>query len=141
MGSCVKRRRVVMRRILLALSLAAGSLIAAPRQAEAQRRQPDRITREEIDASPHRQLDIFELIRRTRPAFLDSRGTNSAARGSMALYVDGRKQSGIDALKSIAATKVQDVVFFEPARAATEFGPQAASGAIVVKLRRNIAPD
>lgn len=131
-----------MTRTVLTLSLATGLLmLAAPRGAEAQRRQTDRITREEIDASPHRQLDIFELIRRTRPAFLESRGTNAAARGTMALYVDGRKQNGIDALKSIAATKVQDVVYFEPTRAATEFGPQAASGAIVIKLRRDRAPD
>jgi hypothetical protein len=131
-----------MTRTVLVLSLATGLLmIGAPRVAEAQRRQTDRITREEIEASPHRQLNIFELIRRTRPAFLEARGPNAAARGSMALYVDGRKQNGIDALKSIAATRVQDVVYFEPARAASEFGPQAASGAIVIKLRRDVAPD
>lgn len=132
-----------MTRTALALSLATGLLmIAAPREVDAQRRQLDRITREEIDASPHRQLDIYELIRRTRPGFLEPRGASPVARGTpMALYIDGRKQPGIDALKSIAAMKVQDVVYFEPARAASEFGPPAASGAIVVKLRRDARPD
>ena len=129
-----------MMRTAIALSLSMGLLvIVAPTEAVAQRRQPDRITREEIDASPHRQLDIHELIRRTKPGFLSS---NGAARGvPTALYIDGRKHGGIDALKSIAATRVQDVVFFEPARATTEFGPQAASGAIVIKLRRDAKPD
>jgi hypothetical protein len=131
-----------MTRTLLTLFLAAGLLItAAPREATAQRRQPDRITREEIDESPHRQLDIYELIRRTRPAYLSSRGAGAARNAPMALYVDGRKQSGVDALKAIAATKVQDVVYFEPERAASEFGAHAASGAIVIKLRRDVKPD
>ena len=132
-----------MKRTVLALSLATGLLtIAAPGEAEGQRRQPERITREEIDASPHRQIDIYEFIRRTRPAFLQPGGARARpAAGAMTLYIDGRKQGGIDALKSIAATKVQDVVYFEPARAAIEFGPQAAGGAIVVKLRRDAKPD
>jgi hypothetical protein len=130
-------------RTALALSLATGLLmIAVPRAAEAQKRQPDRITREEIDASPHRQLDIYELIRRTRPAFLQSGSARARPDAApMALYIDGRKQAGTETLKSIAATRVQDVVYFEPVRAATEFGPQAASGAIVVKLRRDAKPD
>lgn len=132
-----------MMRTVLTLSMATGLLmIAAPRASEAQRRQPDRITREEIDASPHRQLDIYELIRRTRPTFLQSGGAARRAEAvPMALYIDGRRQGGIDALKAIAAATVQDVVYFEPARAATEFGAQAANGAIVVKLRRDVKPD
>jgi hypothetical protein len=131
-----------MTRTLLAMSLAAGLLmIAVPREATAQRRQPDRITREEIDASPHRQLDIYELIRRTRPAYLSARAAGAARNTPMALYIDGRKQGGVDALKAIAATRVQDVVYFEPERAASEFGAHAANGAIVIKLRRDVNPD
>jgi hypothetical protein len=131
-----------MKRTVLALSLMAGVLMmAAPEAAEGQRRQPDRITPEEIDASPHRQLNIHEFIRRTRPGFLEVRGSGGGGSLPIAVYMDGRRQSGVDALKTIPAATVQDVVYFEPQRAAAEFGPQAASGAIVIKLRRDARPD
>lgn len=133
-----------MKRTVLALAFLAGVLtMVAPEAAEAQRRQPDRITPEEIDASQHRQLNIHEFIRRTRPGFLELPGARGggAATPPIAVYVDGRRQGGVDALKSIPAANVQDVVYFEPQRAAAEFGPQAASGAIVIKLRRDARPD
>jgi len=131
----------------LALAVFGLLLVSAPRAADAQKRQRDRITREEIEASPHRELDLYQLIRNIRPHFLEppkgvrSFGNSRAPNTPIALYVDGRKDTGLDALKTISPLRVEDIRYFDPTRAESEFGPVAAQGAVVVKLRRSTKSD
>lgn len=137
-----------MTRNALPLSFLLGLLlIAAPSAADAQKRQRDRITREEIESSPHKDLDLYQLIRSIRPHFLEppkgvrSFGNSRAPYTPIAVYIDGRKETGLDALRTLAPLAVDDVRYFEPTRAESEFGPNAAQGAVVVKLRKGTTRD
>jgi hypothetical protein len=131
----------------LALVLSGLLLFSVSSAADAQKRQRDRITREEIETSPHRDLDLYQLIRNTRPHFLEppkgvrSFGNSRAPNTPIALYVDGRKDTGLDALKTLSPLRVEEVRYFDPTRAESEFGPNAAQGAVVVKLRRGARSD
>lgn len=135
----------MIRPILLTLSIVALAAAASP--AEAQRRQRDRITREEILESAHRSYDLYQVVRSLRPRFLEpppgvrSLGNSNAPYTPIAVYVDGKKDIGIEALKLIDPLRVQEVRYYDPERANAEFGPSAANGAIVIRLVRGAAGD
>jgi len=117
--------------------LAIATITIVPSLAQAQKRQRDRITREEILESPHKDLDLYQVIRNIRPHFLEGpKGVRSGGYGTInpiVVYVDGRKDTGLDALKLMAARDVEDVRYFEPSKSMSEFGPTANGGAVVVK--------
>lgn len=112
-------------------------------EALAQKRQRDRITREEILASPHKELDLYQLIRNMRPHFLaPPPGVRSFGNSVtlFAVYVDGRMETGVDALKLMSPLEVEEVRYFEPSRAQSEFGPKANGGAVAVKRFKGPKP-
>jgi hypothetical protein len=122
-----------------ALTLAGGFLALTPGESLAQKRQRDRITREEILKSAHSELDLFQVIRSLRPHFLQPPpgvrtlgGANAPA--PVAVYVDGRRETGIDALRTIMALQVEEVRHLDATRSENEFGPAASGGAVLVKL-------
>lgn len=123
----------------VALILASGLIILAPTEGAAQRRQRDRISREEILKSAHSELDLFQVIRSLRPHFLAPPpgvrtlgGANPPA--PVAVYVDGRRETGIDALRTIMPLQVEEVRHLDATRSENEFGPMASGGAVLVKL-------
>lgn len=121
----------------LVVLMALASLALVPAQVEAQKRQRDRITREEILASPYKDQDLYQVIRNIRPHFLQApRGVRSGGNSvinPIVVYVDGKKDTGIDALKLMAAREIEDVRYFEPSQSMSEFGPFANGGAVIVK--------
>ncbi|HYC49843.1 MAG TPA: hypothetical protein VEB19_01915 [Gemmatimonadaceae bacterium] len=121
---------------LIALA-ALGAVTLLPSQAEAQKRQRDRITREEILESPYKDLDLYQVIRNIRPHFLEAprgvRSTGNSIINPIVVYIDGRKDTGLDALKLMAARDAEDVRYFEPSKSMAEFGPTANGGAVVIK--------
>lgn len=130
-----------MKRLMI-LAAAWAALFTIPGAAGAQRREPerDRIRREEIDAASGGTQTLYELVRALRPHFLElshaaQRGTDGAV-VPIVVYVEARRQAGVDAMKAIAVRHVEDVRYFEPRVAVGEFGAGAANGAIIVKLRR-----
>lgn len=129
-------------RIVFTLSFASILVALVPDSASAQKRQRDRITREEIESSPHKNLDAFQMVRSMRPHFLEppkgvrSFGGSNAPFMPIVLYVDGRKDTGIDALKIMDPLTIEEIRYLDPTRSENEFGPTAANGAVVVKLRK-----
>lgn len=129
-------------RIVCALLCAIVLVALVPHSASAQKRQRDRITREEIESSPHKHLDAFQMVRNLRPHFLEppkgvrSFGGSNASFTPIALYVDGRRDTGIDALKIMDPLMIEEIRYLPPTRAENEFGPVGANGAVVVKLRK-----
>lgn len=122
----------------LALMVAGGFLTLTPAQAHAQKKSRDLITREEIEGSAQRDQDIFQVIRSLRPHFLAApRGVRTLGGSSLrtALFVDGVKESDVNALKSIDAQSVEEVRYLDPTRSESEYGPGASGGAVVVKRR------
>jgi hypothetical protein len=127
------------RRIVAMLVAAVTCALAAPRDAVAQKRQRDRISREEIVSSPHKDLDLYQVIRALRPNFLQPPPGARTLGGSygvspVAVYVDGTQETGIDALRTMTALRVEEVRYLDPTRSENEFGPRANGGAIVIKL-------
>ncbi len=136
---------VFSRSVLVAVGAAVGLLAFLPRESAAQKRQRDRITREEIMESAQKDADLFLLIRSTRPKFLEPPPGVRTLGGSMGLapvqvYVDGKRDSGLDALKTILASTVQEIRYLDPTRSEGEFGPSANGGAIVIKLYKGPKP-
>ncbi len=130
-----------LRSIAAMLVIAAGCIAAVPSDAVAQKRQRDRITREEILSSPHKDLDLYQVIRALRPHFLERPPGVRTLGGSygpspVAVYVDGARETGVDALRTLSAVQVEEVRYMDPTRSENEFGPRANGGALVIKLRK-----
>src|SRR5881296_55318 len=123
----------------LSLILVGACLVLAPHESLAQKRQRDKITREEILGSAHKNADMFQVIRDLRPQFLEPpRGVRtlggSAPPGPIAVYVDGRREPGVDALRLMLPADVDEVRFLDATRSENEYGPMVNGGALVVKL-------
>jgi hypothetical protein len=129
-----------MHRLGFAALILAGALLPlTPAECLGQKRQRDRITREEILQSAQRELDLYQVIRSLRPHFLEPppgvRTLGGAERPApVAVYVDGRRETGLDALRTIMADRVEEVRHLDATRSESEFGPMANGGAVVVKL-------
>jgi hypothetical protein len=128
-----------VRRIALVLTVAL--CVAAPAELQAQKKKNrDVITRDEIQQSGQKDLDLLAAIRSLRPHFLApprgirSMGGSAGAEGGVAVYVGSTMQTGLDALLQIMAADVEEVKYLEPSKAQNEYGIRAAAGAIVVKL-------
>lgn len=138
---------------LAAVIVATTALAMAPTDAEAQRRDRDLITREELVQSSHKSTDLYQAVRSLRSHFLQGpRGTRSlnataprigstdpgTVRPSEApkavLYVNGSRSGDLEMLRSIQTINVEEVRYLNPNAAAMQFGPGHDGGAILVKL-------
>jgi hypothetical protein len=96
------------------------------------------ITRDEIESSAQREMDLYQAIRSLRPHFLAAPPgvQRASADGAIAVYVDRIRQNGIVALRSITAYSVEEVRYLDPTASQNEFGTIASSGAIMVTMHR-----
>jgi hypothetical protein len=102
---------------------------------EAGARQRDIITRDEILASPHRLVDLYQAVRGLRPHFLTATSSSRSRSYPLSVYLDGvRQQNGIATLGSISARDVERVEYLDAGRAESQYGSRAAGGAIVITL-------
>lgn len=92
------------------------------------------LTQEEL--SPIGDLDLYDAIRRLRPAFLKSHGGQGVMSGmpELQLYVGSVRMQDLDQLHTILSRTVKEVRFLEPQQANARFGGNNAGGAIVVTL-------
>jgi len=113
----------------------------APRAARPSPGDQNVLTREEILNSPLRDRDLLDALRDLRPRFVRTApGVHSrASSGSLppVVYVDGVRQSGIEALATIQASYVEEVRYLSPVAAQNEFGAAAAGGALMITLHRD----
>ena len=143
-------------RILKAGVLVMAVGVSVVSAAQAQKKDRNLITREEIMASAQKNGDLYSAIRSLRSHFLNKprgqrtmdvqRGgpTGMQVGGSAALepivYLNGNKMGELNLLKNILAADVFEVRYLDPARAQDEFGADAAGGAVVVTLVKGIKP-
>jgi hypothetical protein len=98
---------------------------------------PDYVTSIEIAATP--ASNAYELISRLRPRWLQTQGAGSLS-GSVrtqviAVYVDGVRVGAKEGLRSISASSVKTMQYYDAARAATILhgvGSEAIAGAIII---------
>ena len=105
-----------------------------PQASSAPAPQRDVLTREEILNSVHANLDLFQAIQGLRPRFLLR---PPGVRGSLpptAVYFDNIRQTGLEALRTVRASFVDEVRYIGPTQSENELGPTAAGGALLVRL-------
>jgi len=89
-----------------------------------------RLTAEQL--TDHQDLDLFQVIRQLRARWLTSRG-----RGTPVVVVDGApRQGGIEELRSLRVSDVQELRYMSASDATTRFGTGYEAGAILVTTRR-----
>ena len=123
----------MMRSMLVALA----ALFVIPLDARAQepRRDPDRITLDEIQTLPDAR-DAFDIVRLLRPAFLVERRTGSAGQsrpGQLVVWVNGAERGGVDALRTIPAHAVLEIRRLSQADATTRYGKDQ-NGVLLVRV-------
>ena len=128
---------VSVRSALIAL-VATGTLLAMPQPSQAQKRQRDVISRAELLDPKNGDQTLFEVIRRLRPHMLEARpGVRSlggATTPGVSVYIDRKRDIGLDALRGLRPDMVEEVRYLDPAKAESEFGFAAGGGAVMVKL-------
>lgn len=102
---------------------------------EGARRDPNRITTQEIDDAPH--SDAYDLVRRLRPRWLQSRGARSVTQTSdIVVYLDNVQIGGPRSLRDIQPSSVAELVYLDPATATQRWGTGHPYGAILVVTSR-----
>ena len=138
---------VHVRRVITALAATAALLLYVPACASSgtsapskvRESSPDRITSVEIEASGGAQT-AYDLVRRLRPRWLQSGATGSIGGGRVSqqvllVYLDGNRLGTMDALRTLSASGIKSMQYYDAVRAATvlrEVGSDPISGAIVI---------
>ena len=122
----------------LTLLTATLTFAALPAELSAQKKQRDVLTAAEIQESAAKSATLYSAIRSLRPHFLvQARGVRTLGNSivePLAVYIDGTRQTDVDALRTIQAVSVAEVRFLGPTAAGNQFGPKASGGALLVKL-------
>lgn len=142
-----------IRSAVLVLTAVVTGLAAAPGDAQAQRRDRDLITRDELVQSSQKNTDLYQAVRSLRSHFLQgprgprsinatpptvgspNPGTLRAGETPKAvLYVNDARSGDIEMLRNIQTINVEEVRYLNPNAASMRFGQGHDGGAILVKL-------
>ncbi len=93
---------------------------------------PDRLTSEQL--GEYASLDLYTLVQRLRPRWLQVRGTITAqGRASIAVILDGvRQQGSTEILRGMRAADVEELRYLNARDATTMYGTDMAAGAIQI---------
>jgi hypothetical protein len=84
------------------------------------------------DMSEVQQLSVYQTIQRLRPRWLRQRSNKLPN-----VYIDGsRRTGGLDDLRSMRTSEVQEMQYLSGSDATTRFGTGNDGGAILVTTRR-----
>jgi hypothetical protein len=112
--------------LLTALLLGAGP-------AEAQKRQRDLITREEILAVEGAHT-AYDVVRRIHPEWLRPQSARSmaAVRTEVQVYFNDRKEGDASALRNIQVSAIGEILHLDGSEAESRFGQNHGAGAILI---------
>ena len=117
-----------------------ASDVPASDEAEVRSYPPNEISRAEIDARGTNAHNAMQFLRRVRPAWLRSRGSNSfTSAGAMyaVVYIDNiRRPGGLSALFQVPLSEIRGMQFIGPADATTRWGTGHQSGVILIATGR-----
>lgn len=120
------------------LVLLIGAVACTATRAGTSGRDPDRISRAEIEASTAQ--DAYELIQRLRPRWLQSRGSRSLTMSTgIVVFVNSSRMGGVESLRQISRDAVTSIRYLDAAQAIAELpgiGSEHAEAAIVVSTAR-----
>ena len=127
-----------MRTGLIAAALLTLTACLPPGSGRTHRRDPARITQDEITAS--QAVDAYDAVAKLRANFLASRGRTSFRTNESTLptvFVDGLEYGPVSALKLIAANEIQEIRLFRSWEATTLYGTGFMQGVIAVTTRKH----
>jgi len=81
---------------------------------------------------------VYDALQQLRPSFLRSRDPQTSSNPvptPVAVFINGGRTEGLDALRSIRASTVKEMRFYEPQDANTKFGTGHNGGVIEVTLK------
>jgi hypothetical protein len=130
--------RVIM--LLSAVAACAGQtpatdVGASPEQQSASRRDRDVITQEELSQPSVRAQSLLDLIRSTRPHFLNQRGKNSHSddeAGAVHVSIDNGRILPLQELANIHAGTAFEVRYLNASAAMQRFGGAAREGPVIL---------
>jgi len=103
----------------------------------------DLVTTSEIEATPVQ--NAYDLVNRLRPRWLTVSGTRvgsisggSVRRQMIVVYLDGTRLGGIETLRSVTASSLKSLRYYDATRAATVLrdpGADQLAGAIVMSSK------
>jgi len=128
---------VTRRFLILVLMLGVGACASGkPPGAARQSRDLTVLTGEELLSQAGSNL--YDQIRRVRPNWLRTRGVTSLTQGGdeIVVYRDGVRQGGLSILRDFPVESVEIVRFLSGPEAASRFGLDHQSGAILVTTRK-----
>jgi hypothetical protein len=129
---CVKRRLV----LALGLFLALGGCASGGTGGGAGGGSSTRLTAADIETDL--SLDLYTIIQRRRPQWLQVRGGGFSTSGpaTISVIIDGTRQQGsVEVLRSVRGGDVEEVTYMNARDATTRYGTDNAAGAIVVTLK------
>jgi hypothetical protein len=122
--------------VTLAAFIGCASPGGSPSNPRTRTSSPDYVTSIEIQATP--ASNAYDVISRLRPRWLQTTNTGSLS-GSrsqvIAVYVDGVRVGAKEGLRSIPASSIKTMQYYDAARAATILrgvGSEPIAGAIVI---------
>jgi hypothetical protein len=121
------------RRVVLALGLVVAlGACASGGSGGSRRGSSTRMTSEDFENDV--SLDLYSIIQRRRPQWLQVRGAlSTSGPTTISVIIDGqRQQGGPEYLRSIRGSDVQEVSFMNARDATTRYGTNNTGGAIVV---------
>jgi hypothetical protein len=122
----------------LALLLVAGTVGCAASGERGPARNPDLITRAEIEASSTR--NAHDLVQQARPRWLSSRGASSLQQSGGDLpvvYIGEQRHGGLETLRGFDTDGIETLRYINAANATTRFGSGHTGGVIQITLRRS----
>jgi hypothetical protein len=134
-----------MRRFVLILGTVAAAACgagAAPASGSStapvqQSRDPNVVTAQELAATG--AGDLYSAIQRTRPTFLQTRGTATFGNSGpevIKVYVENMERGDLSVLREINTLDVQEVRHLSAPEATQRFGTGVSLGAILVTLKK-----
>ena len=122
--------------IVLLTACSSGGSVESATPSGAPRSSRNVITRAQIETA--NVQDAYEVVQRLRPEYLrEQRGNPSINAGPQfaAVYVDGVRRGGPEALRGLRPTEVEEIRFISAADATTRWGTGHGGGVIEVKIR------
>jgi hypothetical protein len=124
-------RHTLLPLLLLAFTACAAAARQQPNQSE------DIISRGELEQVG--SLSAYDAVQRLRPMFLRDRGAvtllNASARTRPVVFVDMSEYGEIESLRTLPASRVEQVRFYPGREATTRFGSVYGAGVIQLTMR------
>jgi hypothetical protein len=135
-----------MRRLAILLAAITAVAVVAPRSAQAQKTDPNKITAEEIAAKPDIR-NAYEAIQTLRPKFLRQNRSSQAgsidegpmglgANGWPALYIDEAPTPQLDELRNVQVREIVEIRYMTGRDGLARYGNGHQNGVIFLVTNR-----